>query len=253
LKSFIITSLTLILIILLQYHISFSSEVFQDGEKLVYNVSYFGIDIGKVEVESICKEKINEKDTYKTITKIDTYNDIPFVDFHVIYREWMDVSFHYSHKFITNTFYAKDDWGYGEINFDYEKNYINIKSWRHDEIEFDKHFQTEKKYCNGLTLIFIMRQHAHDRKTLKVPALLNNDTTYAWLNLSGKKEDVFVDAFNKKASCYKAGGKIDMTGLYGLAGDFEVWITADEKRIPVYAKVNIILGSAILELIEIKR
>jgi len=220
---------------------------------LVYNVSYIGIDIGKVEVESIGTEKLNGTETYKTITKIGTYPDIPFVDFHVIYREWMDMSFHFSHKFITNTLYEKDDWGYGEINFNHDKGHISVKSWRHDEIEFEKHFQTKKKYCNGLTLIFLMRQYTHERKTLKIPAMLNNDTTSAWINLSGDKEDIYVDAFKKKVSCYKASGRIEMTGLYGLAGDFDVWITADKARIPVYSKVNIILGSAVIELVEFKR
>jgi hypothetical protein len=232
---------------------SFSSDIFNPKETLTYNVSYLGIDIGKIEVISIGTEIINGIECYKTKTSINTYPGIPFIDFRVIYREWMDKSLHYSHKFITNTYYDKDDWGYGEINFDYMEQYISIKSWRHKEIEFEKFFETTKKYCNGLTLIFLMRKYAAERKSMKVPACLNNDTTYARIDLSGETEDVYVKAYGKKVSCFRAGGKIEMTGLYGLAGDFDVWITADEARVPVYAKVNIILGSAVIELIEFKR
>jgi len=248
-------SLSVLAVIFFMFNASYSisNDIFSSGEILVYNVSYIGIDIGRVEVKSVGNDQINGINTYKTITNINTYPEIPFIDFRVIYREWMDRSLHYSHKFVTNTFYEKDDWGYGEMNFDYNKQYLNIKSWRHNEIEWEKHFKSDKKYCNGLTIIFLIRKYAHERKSIKVPAILNNDTTSAWINLSGEKEDIYVNALGKNVSCYKAAGRIEMTGLYGLAGDFNVWITADNARIPVQAKVNIILGSAFIELLEVKR
>ena len=96
-------------------------DVFSSGEELVYNASYIGIDLGKVKVTSLGIDTLNGIPCYRTTTRINTYSGIPFVDFRVIYREWMDQSLHYSHKFITNTYYDENDWGYGEINYNYEK------------------------------------------------------------------------------------------------------------------------------------
>ncbi len=230
-----------------------AADIFQSGEELIYNVSYFGINIGKVEILSSGTDDVNSIECFKTITKINTYPGISFVDFRVIYREWMDRSLHYTHKFITNTYYDEDDWGYGEINFNYTNDNITIKSWRQNELEFEKYFETNKKYCNGITLIFLMRKHAAERKSLIVPACLNNDTTYCLMNMSGIKESIYVKAMKKNVNCYHTTGKIEMSGLYGLAGDFELWITDDDARIPVLGKVNIIIGSAVIELISIKR
>lgn len=250
-KAWVISLLFSIFLICISF--AEESDVFSQGEELIYNASYIGIDLGKIKVTSEGIDTLNGIPCYRTTTRINTYPGIPFVDFRVIYREWMDQSLHYSHKFITNTYYDKNDWGYGEINYDYDEELITIKSWRDEEIEFEKYFKTSKKWCNGLTLVFLMRKHAGKNRSFRVPACLNNDTTSAWLHMSGKKEKIYVDAFGKEVNCIYAHGKISTSGLYGLGGDFEVWFTDDEARIPVLGKVNIILGSAKIELVECKR
>ena len=230
-----------------------AEDVYSPGEELVYNVSYLGIELGKIKIESLDEDSLNGLSCYKTIIHINTYPDIPFIDFRVIYREWIDKSLHFSQKFITNTYYDENDWGYGEINYNYKDGNIKIKSWRHDEIEFEKFLATKKKWCNGLTMIFIMRKYANEKKSLRVPVTLNNDTTIAWLHLSAKKEMVYVESMQKEISCFYTQGKIGKTSLYGLGGDFEIWFSDDDARVPVLAKINIVIGSAVVELQSWKR
>ena len=43
-------------------------------------------------------------------------------------------------------------------------------------------------------------------------------------------------------------GTADFTGIYGMSGDFEGWFSNDEARIPILAKMKVIIGSVTIEL-----
>jgi hypothetical protein len=51
----------------------------------------------------------------------------------------------------------------------------------------------------------------------------------------------------------KFDGKLDFTGIFGLSGEFEGWFSNDEARVPILAKMKVLIGSVTIELMSWKR
>ncbi len=69
-------------------------------------------------------------------------------------------------------------------------------------------------------------------------------------NTYEKKE---VDAVNYPVGVVYFDGRADFTGIFGLTGGFEGWFSNDDARIPITAKLKVILGSVRVELTKWKR
>jgi hypothetical protein len=52
---------------------------------------------------------------------------------------------------------------------------------------------------------------------------------------------------------YYLSGSADWKALYGLGGKFEGWFSADEARVPIFAKMNVYIGNIEIELKSWKR
>jgi hypothetical protein len=63
-------------------------------------------------------------------------------------------------------------------------------------------------------------------------------------------EEIEVDAFEAPRRCHLVSGIARWVGksFAGMKGPFRGWITDDEAAIPLKAKVEIFLGSIVLEL-----
>jgi hypothetical protein len=45
-------------------------------------------------------------------------------------------------------------------------------------------------------------------------------------------------------------GNMDFVGIFGLTGGFEGWFSNDEARVPILAKMKVLIGSVTVELMK---
>ena len=106
---------------------------------------------------------------------------------------------------------------------------------------------------DGATLFFFARQNVNMNKKVKVPTIMDLSVGNTFLNFTGKTEKVKIKAVDYPISTYYLNGKAEWVGVYGLGDKFEGWFSADDARIPIKAKMNVYIGSILLELKKWKR
>src|SRR5210317_1873743 len=119
--------LVLIFIVLTTMGVAKDSEkksIVQPGEVLEYEVTYFGIGLGTIIIETTENEMIGDNLVHKAKSIMKSYSGIPFVSLFAIYQSWMDPSVAYSRKFTGNSKFMSDEWAYQEISFNYKNKKI---------------------------------------------------------------------------------------------------------------------------------
>ena len=251
-SSFLIVIVSLLLLFITFPKSFADNSIIQPGEELLYEVSFFGVKLGSIKIITEENQVINDMPVHKCKAFIDSYNGIPFVDLHTVFETWMDTSASYSHKFVGNI-KEKEGWVYQQALFDYDNKKISQESWRNKSKYLSKTFLTQKKFNDGLSLFFMARKYVHSKRNLKIPTLLEVDTVTTSIYFSGEKESVSIDAINYPVKTVHFTGKADWTGIYGLSGKFEGWFSDDTECIPIKAKMNVYVGSVVLELKSWKR
>lgn len=226
---------------------------FQPGESLVYEVSFIGIKLGKIEIESVGSEEINGNKVFYAKTKMDSYDGIPFVDLHSTFYSWFDKSISYSHQFASNTKVEDNQWEYFKINFDYDTKTSYSTTWLDKKIKERDTVDTSKKLNDGTSLLFFARKFLDYGKKVHVPTIVNNMLGTTILNFRNAQEYITIDLFKKPVRSLVFDGVAEWEGVYGLRGSFEGWFSDDEARVPLLAYMNVYIGRVKIELIEYKR
>lgn len=230
-----------------------SDRILQEGEELNYEVSFLGIGLGSIKIITEKQTDIAGTETYKTKSIIKSYEGIPYNGIHAIYESWIDPTVTFSHQFVGNTKFMSDTWVYEKYIFDYTEDIINAERWARKRIIRSDTMATLKKWNDGLSLFFLARQYTDIQRSIKIPTIMNFDTSYTVINFQGKRDEVEIDAIEHPVKTIYFDGKAEWEGLYGLSGNFEGWFSDDDARVPIVAKMNIIIGSIRIELIEWKR
>ncbi|MFP4529553.1 MAG: DUF3108 domain-containing protein [Candidatus Kapaibacterium sp.] len=231
-----------------------SAGVFQKGEELEYEVSFFGIGIGKIVIISEGEEEYNGRPVYKAKATMDSYSGIPFVDLHAIFNSWMDKSMAFSHKFVGNVKSGENTWNYQKILFNYTKNVMLNERWHEKTIVFSDTIRIgKKKYNDGLSLFFMARNYVDLGRTVNVPTIIDKDTVMTKLNFHGTIKPSEIDAVKYPISTLYFNGQANWTGIYGLSGEFEGWFSSDDAHVPIRAEMNVYVGSVDIELVRWKR
>ena len=231
---------------------SYADGVMSQNEELFYEVSFLGINLGSIKIITEGNDIINGVNAYKAKAFIDSYQGIPFVDLHTIYESWIDPTVTFSHQFVGHT-KIENDWDYQFIGFDYKKGLIKTEKWFRKNKEFDLSFKTTKKWNEGLSLFFLARKYINLKRLIKIPTYLDRDTASTEINFTGKQESVSIDAVPYPVKCLYFSGQAFWKGIYGLSGKFEGWFSTDEAHIPIKAKMNVYVGSVLIELKSWKR
>ena len=221
------------------------------GEELIYEVSYMGISLGTIKVVTLGRETINGQKVYKVKSYIDSYNGIPFVSIHSVYESWIDPSISYSHYFKAQT-KAENYTIYDNISFDYVGKHITHTQLHNTTEQFKKNFDHDKKWNDGLSLLFFPRKYLMINRTIKVPTFIDDksNTTIKFFAGETKTE---IDAVDYPVSTKQISGVADFTGIYGVTGKFKGWFSNDDARVPIRAEMKLMIGNAVIELKEWKR
>ena len=224
------------------------SGFLQIGEELIYEVSYSFIKLGTVRIKTLDKYNKNGRVVFKTIAFIDSYN-IPLVSLHNVFESEIDESV-YSHQFIGSELDGKE-WKYTKYDLDYstnkaymERGYPSRKViYLKDSISLDN-----KKFQDGLSIFFAARNLLYSQSPVNIPVLINEKKENAYIKYPCPSETAEIDAVDYPVDVLKFEGKAGFVGVLGLTGDFRGWFSNDNARIPITARMNVILGSVFVEL-----
>ncbi len=234
----------------LKDHKNFKLEI---GEELVYSVSYAFFNLGEIKLKVIDKVENGENSYYKTIAYIDSYRGIPFVDLHEIYESFLNINI-YSDWFRSRSQYSTYT-DYITYNFDYpeKKMYLEYGKWKKNIINKRDTMRINDYYQDGLSLFYFSRFHLYQNRAVKIPTIVNEKIVNTTINFSNRTKSVEIDAVDYPVEVVEFDGQADFTGIYGFSGKFEGWFSNDNERVPIVAKMKVLIGKVRIELIEWKK
>ena len=228
-------------------------SVFQAGEELTYNVSFGPLNIGQVRIALLKKELADRESVYTATAHIDSYKGVPFVNLHAVYDDHIAEGI-YSTWFRSR---RKDEgvWVTHEYVYDYPNHRVSIKQGvagservvRRDTLRLDTLFQ------DGLSLLFLARKNLMTDRTMVIPTLVNEKKGKTIIRFSRERAKEQIDAVNYPIDLIHFEGDADFVGIFGLTGAFEGWFSNDAARVPVVAKMKVLIGNIRIELMKWKR
>ncbi|MEK7748585.1 MAG: DUF3108 domain-containing protein, partial [Bacteroidota bacterium] len=110
-----------------------------------------------------------------------------------------------------------------------------------------------EKCQDGFTVFFYARKHVRQKQQVNVPTFIENKKVNTFINFMNSVTDVNIDAVDYPVEVVEFDGKADYVGVFGLTGGFSGQFSNDDARIPIVARMNVILGSIKVELKSWKR
>ena len=229
------------------------SHVLVEGEELVYNVRYTFIDLGQVKIRTVNAVHTPEYSAYHAVANINSYKGIPFVDLAAVYESDIDSTV-YSHVFVGKGKEGKA-WNFARYIFEYDRNRVLIAKGRKDTlVERRDTLTIDRPMQDGLSLFFYARDQLFSGKRMNIPCVVAEQKVNTYIDFSRQEQkSVDLDAVDYPVDVIGFEGTAEFVGIYGLTGDFEGWFSNDEARIPIVAKMKVIIGSVTLELVSWKR
>jgi hypothetical protein len=228
------------------------SNVLVEGEELTYNVRYGFIDLGQVRIRITNKRITPTYLAYSGKALIDSYSGLPFVNLHATFESIIDSSV-FSRYFEGRT-KDGDHWEFARYRFDYDRaRVVTEVGYRDTVIEKRDTLGLDAPCHDGLSLFFYARHELYSGKAMNIPAIVKEKKVNTYIDFKRKRTTVQVDAIPYPVDVIEFQGTADFVGIFGLTGDFEGWFSNDDARIPILAKMKVIIGSVTLELMNWKR
>ena len=228
-------------------------SVFVVGEELTYNVSYASVDIGQVRIKVVDKVQRGGKTSYKTLAYIDSYRGVPFVNIHTTYESLISESL-YSRWFQAR---VKDgsSWHRFVYNYDYPHGSVSIEQTDETSGRVEKRdtLHIESPYQDGLSMFYLARCRIQSSQPVNVPVVVNERKGSAFLDFKNERKNETIDAVDYPLNVTYFSGRADFVGIFGLTGEFEGWFSNDGARVPILAKMKVLLGNIRIELMKWKR
>jgi hypothetical protein len=222
------------------------------GEELVYNVRFSFFDLGQIRIRTLREVRTDSTVSYEGIGVIDSYPSVPLVDLHAVFESLIDSAV-FSRRFIGRT-RVDDQWDNSFYTFDYPAGTVEMEVYGKDSVLTKRVvLETRDVLQDGLSLFFYARVGLFANRELTVPTVIKEERVVTYLDMRTTRESVEIDDVDYPIDVRHFVGHADFVGFFGLTGDFEGWFSNDEARVPITAKLKIILGNVTVELMEWKR
>jgi hypothetical protein len=226
--------------------------VFVENEVLVYNVRYAFINLGQIRITTIRSAPVDGHPVAFARALIDSYRGIPFVDLHAVFESFIDYQV-YSHRFMGKIM-QDGGWDFSRYHFEYDKNRVIVEMGGRDTVISERDTVEVKAPCqDGMSLFFLARDGLFSGKTVDAPTMIKEKKSNTTIVFSDRRSSVEIDAYDYPIDVVEFDGRMDFTGIFGLTGYFEGWFSNDEARIPIKAKMKVLIGSVTVELMDYKR
>lgn len=228
------------------------NTAFKTGEKLIFEINYGFITAGTAEMSIApntvningrpCYDitfAVNSSSAFGSVYKVNDY-----------YKCYLDQSGLFPWRFeqhIKEGNYTRDF----EALFDHVYKKVKTYTGERDPKKFEGEFDIPQYVHDGISAFYYVRTLSFaGMKTGDVIKLENfyNDKSYPLDVKYLGKETVEVSAGEFK--CIKVQPYFQEGGLFKSEGDITVWLTDDERRMPVKVSSKIIIGSVDVDLVE---
>ncbi|MDC4223255.1 MAG: DUF3108 domain-containing protein [Candidatus Manganitrophus sp.] len=217
------------------HHLANSS--FGPGERLTYDITYFGAKAGIAVMEVMEKTKLKGREVYHIVSTAQS-NDFVSLFYPVDDRveSYIDVEGFYSHFIKVKQHQGKRR----------REKVISFDQTQHRAVQFknnkEKVFEVPPQVQDSLSSLYFFRV----KNTIDVGRSVFIDVHESeknWLleirGLARERVTTPVGTFNT----IKVQAKVQYEGLFMDKGDVFIWFTEDEKRIPVMMKSKIKIGT----------
>jgi hypothetical protein len=227
--------------------------VFFPGEYIEYNVSFMGINLGKITITSKDYTSFKGEKVINAKCEMKSNSGIPFVDLHGIFESWFAPSMTHTYNFVSNMKKDENSWYYEQYDIDYSSNKVAYKKMLGKETLEKVTLDMKGKVVDGCSLFFFARQFTNIKKTVKLPTLMNQSISNTILNFHGDSQSIEIDAVKYPVKVLFFDGRAEWEGIYGLKGYFKGWFSDDDARVPIKAQMNVYVGNVDIELVKWKR
>jgi len=231
-----------------------NTSFYIEGEELLYDVSWSGINIGTIRLKALSGRELSEEGKYKAVAYIDSRSGLPFVNVHLVAYTEMDSSFNSLNSYS----FEEQDGGWQKLQYRYqflEKRIIveeatqeTLDSPPQHSIVCDTLRIVKIPIQDGISLVFLGRHLLQVQDSISYPTVSNEklgETLFYPLRPHSK---VNIKAWEKPISVVELSGKMILEGIFGLRGDFKGSFSDDTAAIPITAEMKVILGSVKIEL-----
>jgi hypothetical protein len=231
---------------------SYTSAPFAEGEVLRYSVSWSFVHLGSIEIRQSTKRVANDARRRVQLTAR-TASGVPVVDIAI-----KDMALLLPSDPRCTDFIVRKDHDPKErkhYRYDPPTKRFTLEHVIGDQAPA-KTARTEPRRCfDALGFLMYMRGLAGSGERIVVPTLMDFEIVDTRITCHRKVEEMDVEAFDDDVPAYRvsvsAGWEDESLG--GMQGDYEVWFLDDPASIPVYAEIDLALGSISIELESCKR
>ncbi len=227
-----------------------AGSMFLVGEELIYNVSYASVNLGQVRIRILERREVKGRTVYVGQANIDSYKGVPFVDLHVLYDNFLDERMH-SAWFQSR---LKGDHGWDTVSYSYDypnkQLFVANRPAPGDGASSDDTLSIESFYQDGLSLFFFARQEVLSRRQLTVPTVVSEKKGTTSFDFGFERMGEEIDAVDYPVDVAYFKGEAGFVGIFGLTGDFEGRFSNDGARVPILAKMKVLIGSVRIELMK---
>ncbi|MCE1187742.1 MAG: DUF3108 domain-containing protein [Ignavibacteria bacterium] len=222
------------------------------GEEITYQVKYYLMKLGEIKLKILSKKEVEGTTQSYPIAYIDSYT-LPFVNLHQTYETRLTGDFFSA--FFKCLDKKSEYTTFTEYNFDYSNRAVKIKKGKVYPYVLwtDSTGTAETEFHDGLSIFYYARMNLGKKKSVTVPCLVNEKKVTTRLNFYTDVEKISIDACSYPISVLRLDGETNFVSVFGLTGYFEGWFSNDEARIPIVAKLNVLIGRVTVELIKWKR
>ncbi len=218
-------------------------------EKFYYDVSWLFIHIGTITLS--VKSIDGYPELKKIILQVKTAHGLPFINIdeynEAVMRttDGMTLYYHGTEEHdgvninVTCRYFEKGNYTLYE-----EKDIKTGRLIKKDTV------MISKPYLIGTSLIEYARLIADSGLKTNVPTLLRGRFYPTIIDYCGPAEFIKLDNYYRPISAFKYTGTADWQGkaTAGLSGKFTGWLSNDQARVVVFAKLHLFLGSVNVEL-----
>ncbi|MBL7075324.1 DUF3108 domain-containing protein [candidate division KSB1 bacterium] len=224
------------------------SDVWREGEELVYKVKWSFIRLGTLRLRVADKLQIGGGDAYRVILNIDSNPLLFFLNVHNSYESVIDEEF-FPHYFLADEI-IKGVKVKTEYRFDYDQQIIFTK-----EIRGGKSTEPTigeipllEKIQDSMSLVYFARGNVYQKKTIRIPVMVETKIEYVDIVFKNKRRMLEIDATARPVEVVGLEGETDLKGIAGFTGEFQGWFSTDGRAVPLRAKMKVSYGNVIVEL-----
>jgi len=227
------------------------------GEELEYRVSYSIFTIGTIRVRVIGVAEQDGRLVYKAQAFIDSAPGLPFVNLHILFESEFDEDV-YSYRWQSKDSSASSI-AYLSYAFDYANNWVLVEKSSQKlnaprVVEKVDTVAISEKAQDGLSLFFFARKHLHRQGQVNVPTIIGNEVVKTTIAFLHKRTSDEIDALeDQPIDLIEFQGRAHYSGVFGMTGAFSGWFSNDSARVPIIARMQVILGSIYIELVRWNR